>query len=275
MALDLTPAEQPILDCLPALRAWGVQHVVLTHVMQIGYTQGVPLAHEEEYAAWLEKCALPLRNTGLTVDVRLRASGVPADEILALAGEAGVKLIVLGSRGQNMLSKLFLGSVARAVIHDTNVPVLLEWIEPSAAATRARCEAVCTDTLRRILFATDFSEQAKAAEKAVLELAPRATQVDCVHVLAADQHEAAAAAETSAQAAMADLVERINAAGGQASGTLLQGRPSSEIARYAASQDISMIVVGKRGQNLIASLVIGSTATKLCEIAGRPVLMVP
>jgi nucleotide-binding universal stress UspA family protein len=40
-------------------------------------------------------------------------------------------------------------------------------------------------------------------------------------------------------------------------------------------QDASQIVVGKRGQNPLASLVIGSTAANLCEIAGRPVLMVP
>jgi DNA-binding MurR/RpiR family transcriptional regulator len=36
VALDLSPAERPILDCLPALRQWGVRHLLLTHVIQYG-----------------------------------------------------------------------------------------------------------------------------------------------------------------------------------------------------------------------------------------------
>lgn len=50
---------------------------------------------------------------------------------------------------------------------------------------------------------------------------------------------------------------------------------SSEIARHAQERDASLIVVGKHGQNWLASTVIGSTAANLCEIAGRPALMVP
>lgn len=55
----------------------------------------------------------------------------------------------------------------------------------------------------------------------------------------------------------------------------LEGKASIEIARHAASQDASLIVVGKHGQHWIASTLIGSTAANLGEIAGRPVLMVP
>jgi len=37
----------------------------------------------------------------------------------------------------------------------------------------------------------------------------------------------------------------------------------------------SLIVVGKHGRNWAADKIIGSTAAKVCEIARRPVLMVP
>jgi nucleotide-binding universal stress UspA family protein len=268
-ALDLSPAEQPMLECLPALQQWGVRNLLLAHVIEFGYGHGAALARQQDYVDWLENCAGPIRATGLSVQVQIRASGVPADEILALAGGIGAGLIVIGSRGQNVLSKLFLGSVARAVIHKTTVPLLLEWIEPTAEATRARCEAVCTDTLRHIVFATDFSEHAAAAQQAVLELAPRARVVECIHVLAADEKAA------PAQAAMARLLEPISALGSRAKGTVLRGKPSSEIARHAASEGASLIVVGKHGRNWVASTLIGSTAASLCEMAGRPVLMVP
>jgi len=275
VALDLSPAERPILDCLPALRQWGVRHLLLTHVIQYGYGHGAALARQQDYVDWLDRCAGPLRDKGLSVDVQVRASGAPADGILALAGETGADLIVVGSRGRNVLGKLFLGSVARALMRSATVPVLLEWIEPSADATQARCEAVCKDTLSNVLLATDFSEQAAAAERAALVLASKARQVDCVHVMAAGDKAAKAPLPLMAQTALSALVERIEALGGRGRATLLEGHAATEIARHATAQDASLIVVGKHGQNWVASRVIGSTAAKLCEIAGRPVLMVP
>jgi nucleotide-binding universal stress UspA family protein len=275
VALDLSPAELPILDCLPALQHWGARHLVLTHVIQFGYGHGAALAHQRDYVDWLEKRAEPIRATGLSVEVQIRASGVPADEILALAGDIAADFIVIGSRGQNILSKLFLGSVARDVIRKTTAPLLLEWIEPSVERTKARCEAVCTDTLRHVLLATDFSPHGEAAQNAAIALALKAHQVECVHVLAPDDKAATTMSESAAQAALTNLVERFEALGGQATGTLLKGKPSSEIASHAANQDASLIVVGKHGRNWVASRVIGSTAANVCEIAGRPVLMVP
>jgi nucleotide-binding universal stress UspA family protein len=249
---------------------------VLTHVIQVGYMQGATLAYEKDYVAWLEKLAQPLRDAGLEVVVSIRASGMPADEILTAALEHGADLIVIGSRGHNLISKLFLGSVARAVIRQTTLPLLLEWVEPTAGGTQLLCEAVCKKTLRHVLLATDLSTHATAAEDAAVHLARRAEQVDCLHVIDADDNSAKEPFSlTAAQVALSSLLQRIEAAGSHGNSVVLQGKASSEIARHAGSQDVSLIVVGKRGQNALASLLIGSTAANLCEIAGRPVLMVP
>lgn len=56
-------------------------------------------------------------------------------EILAAAAEYRADLIVIGSRGHNLISRLFLGSVARTVMRQTALPLLLEWVEPTAADT--------------------------------------------------------------------------------------------------------------------------------------------
>lgn len=275
VALDLAPAEQPIVDCLPELQNWGVQRMILLHVIQVGYRQVAALTYEKEYVAWLEDLAEPLRATGLEVEVSVRASGVPADEILAAATSHGADLIVIGSRGHNLLSKLFLGSVAREVIRKTTLPLLLEWVEPTPAGTHQKCAAICTNTSRHVLLATDFSTQATAAEKAAILLAAKAAQVDCLYVMDAAASEAKSVSLSTAQAALNALVQRIEAAGSHGNSVVLQGKASSEIARHAASLDASLIVVGKHGQNWVESMVIGSTTANLCEIASRPVLMVP
>lgn len=276
VALDLAPAEQPIVDCLPALQAWGVERVVLVHVVQVGYMQGAALSRQADYVDWLEALAQPLRTAGLAVEVQVRASGLPADDILAAAGEHQADLIVIGSRGHNLISKLFLGSVARSVLQKTTRPVLLEWVEPTAVGTRHGCAAVCTDTLRHVVLATDFSASAQPAEAAALHLATKARQVDCVHVLAAQAGTATGLRTAEqAQAGLDSIAQRISAAGSRGRGQVLQGPAAQEIARYASAQDATLIVVGKRGQNPLASLLIGSTAAQIGETAGRPVLMVP
>ena len=274
VALDLTPAEQPIIDCLPDLQNWGVQRVVLTHVIEVGYMQGAALAHEKDYIDWLEKLAHPLRVAGLDVAVSVLASGLPSDEILKEATKQGADLIVVGSRGHNLISKLFLGSVAREVIRKTTLPLLLEWVEPTAGAQQA-CEAVCKTTLKHVLLATDFSTRASAAERAAVHLASTAEKVDCLYIMEEAEGDEAAISSSVAQAALAALLERIKTAGSNGDAVIREGKPSDEIARYAVGHDVSLIVAGKRGQNPLESVLIGSTAANLCEIAGRPVLMVP
>ncbi|WP_373418514.1 universal stress protein [Roseinatronobacter sp. S2] len=47
------------------------------------------------------------------------------------------------------------------------------------------------------------------------------------------------------------------------------------MAKSAADGGADLIVIGKQRQGWVESRTIGSTATNLCEIARRPVLVVP
>ncbi len=78
-----------------------------------------------------------------------------------------------------------------------------------------------------------------------------------------------------AEAALSYIVEDIARAGGTAEAHLLSGNPSEVIAQAATARDADLIIVGKHGQGWVDSLLTGSTAAHLCEIARRPVLMVP
>jgi len=120
--------------------------------------------------------------------------------------------------------------------------------------------------------ATDFSDQAARAEQVAIYLASKTRRVDCLHVM--ESASSISISLATAQAAIAALIERIHTTGSEGEGILLQGKASVEIAGYAKRVDVSLIVLGKHGQNTLASLVTGSTATNLCEIAGRPVLIV-
>ena len=55
---------------------------------------------------------------------------------------------------------------------------------------------------------------------------------------------------------------------------LLEGQPYEELARYAESNDIDMIVMGIRGHGLVKTLFLGSTTDRVVRRAPCPVLSV-
>ena len=275
LALDLSPAAEPLLECAAELRRWGVDHLFVTHVVRMGYGQEPGERALQDIREWLEGRAARLRGPALQVEVRVRAAGSPAEGIIATSNEAHADLIVLGSRSHNLASRLFLGSVARDMVRKTPVPLLLEWLEPIGHGAAPGCAAVCVDTLRHVLLATDLSKHAGAAENAAVALAPNAQRVDCLAVLTPDAIDATPALPLMASAALGALVGRIEAAGSHGDALVIEGDPHEMIARVAQDRDCSLIVCGKHGQHWVQSMVIGSTALRLCELAGRPVLLVP
>jgi nucleotide-binding universal stress UspA family protein len=61
---------------------------------------------------------------GVRATTRL-LSGDAADEIVACADALRADLVVVGSRGLGALGRMILGSVSRAVLRETRVPVLV------------------------------------------------------------------------------------------------------------------------------------------------------
>jgi nucleotide-binding universal stress UspA family protein len=82
-------------------------------------------------------------------DARVQAThkllrGVPADEIVRLAGEAKVELIVLGTHGRGGLSRLLMGSVAEGVMRKAPCPVVT--VKAPLPLDRAPTQAGETET---------------------------------------------------------------------------------------------------------------------------------
>jgi nucleotide-binding universal stress UspA family protein len=61
---------------------------------------------------------------GVSVNTILK-EGKIVEEILKIIKEKRIDLIVMGSRGQSMIKKLFLGSVSSGIAKEAGCPVLL------------------------------------------------------------------------------------------------------------------------------------------------------
>jgi nucleotide-binding universal stress UspA family protein len=70
------------------------------------------------------ECAAVIRAQGLAAEAVIRGGGAPVDFVLECAGERGADMIIMGTHGRRGLSRLFIGSVAEAVLRQTACPVI-------------------------------------------------------------------------------------------------------------------------------------------------------
>ena len=103
------------------------------HVVHVGEFLPTYLAYTEEEPAELRRRAREKLDEGVrgieaeggtVADAHLRL-GRPAEEIINLADELGVGIIVLGSRGRGALRRSVLGSVSENVVRYASCPVFV------------------------------------------------------------------------------------------------------------------------------------------------------
>ncbi|HEV2261435.1 MAG TPA: universal stress protein [Candidatus Rubrimentiphilum sp.] len=79
---------------------------------------------QDQARAVVDDAAARLRAQGVSVQTEV-AEGNPTDAILQVAKKRRGDLIVMGSHGRSGLRRLFLGSVAEAVLRSADIPVLV------------------------------------------------------------------------------------------------------------------------------------------------------
>lgn len=223
----------------------------------------------------LEEVAQELRERGLEVlpEVRL---GLPSEAILEAIAEHRPSLAVLGTRGHTGLGHLLLGSTAERVVQHADCPVLT--VHPGDAERHPR--------IRSILVPTDFSADSERALAPALELLSEGRgKLILLHVFHLPfeytaygtipttlnyQHDAGADAESR----LAELAESAAREGLQVETVAREGYPPEAIVEEAESRDVDLIALGTHGRSGLAHLLLGSTARRVVQRAGCPVLTV-
>jgi nucleotide-binding universal stress UspA family protein len=208
--------------------------------------------------------------------------GPPDAEILAEAAEKDADLIVIGTHGFSGVRRLFFGSTAARVLAQTTTPVLAlppETIEPGAVPT-----AGPVLPLRRLLVAVDFTEPCMKAVREAAALARRwRLALTLLHAvpggpglerwnafLEADRERRVSHARHQLQMLAAELSRQCLAVNVVATG----GSPEEVIARIAAEEPGTLIVMGLRERGLLTPSP-GSTAYRLLCLTSTPVLILP
>ena len=184
------------------------------------------------------------------------ARGDPSGEIIKVAEEKRVDLIIMGRRGLGWLRKTIKGSVISRVMEYANCNVLIVPKE-----SRIECKT--------ILVATDGSALGRAAAIAGISFARQcAGRLIALSAIQGEDERAAAEAVVNGVAEQAGLdgvaVEPVTPV----------GKPYDAIVDTAGETDAGLIVIGAFGKSPPKRFLTGSVVEKVVENAGCAVLVV-
>jgi nucleotide-binding universal stress UspA family protein len=212
---------------------------------------------------------------GSLAQAHLTEGGV-SQEIVALAEEIGVGLVVMGSRGQGGIRRALMGSVSESVVRHAHCPVMV---------VRGDGHEEEDFLPGRILLALDGSEEADAAARTAVELADRMdSELHVVYVggirpvYHPERHgylARYAQLQEEAQRRLEEQVEDVKASGATvADAHLRMGRPDEEIVVLGEEIGAGLLVTGSRGLGGIRSALMVSTSASIVRHAHCPVLVV-
>ena len=284
---DFSAYANSVFACLPDLKVAGVGVVVLVSVIR-GSDVPMPETINQEALArvkWsvqeqMNIARMAREGQGLRVITRVEYGSV-SEQVMKVADEERIDLIVLGAQGKSLSEELLLGSTAQSVLRQAAVPVLILKAQVVRHMGHVECRNMCVNVFSRILHPTDFSECAKQAFQIVRRLSTfGAGEVVLVHVQDERSLRHASAQQIAAfdeedKSRLEQMSRALLMKGIRSELRLLHGHPVREILRVTQEERASLLVLGTRGRSAIQEILTGSTAENVVRLARCPVLAVP
>jgi nucleotide-binding universal stress UspA family protein len=193
--------------------------------------------------------------------------GTPHRRINGVAETVHGDLTVVGSRGQSPLENRVIGSTARNLARTTVVPLLVNRVERSTDEPDVLREHL----FERVLYATDFSENAERAFDAFSYLRHATQEATLVHVQSPKDPEENDAEE----AQLNDLAATLEDWDIDTHTDVRRGDPADEILAAEEAVTPTTILVGSRGRSRIRRLLLGSVSGEIVTRATANVYLVP
>lgn len=293
LAYDDSPESRLALDYACALARSGRQ-LIVAHVFYSGailVNAAAPMGFtgidpspdisvlEDQGNAVLARAVDACAQQGVTAQtVVLR--GAPAKSIVELGGARDADLFVVGTHGREGVARAVLGSVAEAIVRESDVPVLVV----NGHARRPHAGGVFT----RALVALDESETSKAPMSIAARLAASmSTHLTLCNVIESSQLPAITATyafdpipfhtgiHTASRKLLGESAKRNGIATADEDIIDIEGEPAEMLERTAMQCNCDVIILGTHARRGVKRFILGSVAETVARRSSVPVLIVP
>ena len=272
LATDLSPALNCFTNCLLELKNVGTEEIDMVSVININAMSSIQsnsksaVNYQKRYKKRLMEEGKKIEDIGFSVNYEVPI-GIPHKKICEITKKRDEDLILIGSRGESRIQSILLGSTVANVIRLCKIPILIERIELANKRANESHILGYEQKLRSILLATDFSENSREAERIAQKLAPNAKEVHIVTV-AERQRQGEEEKLKSLKEKFSEVCDNVKV-------KLEEGIASKNINKIADEENVSMIILGKRGKGSLKELLLGSTAEAVVRHSNKPVLLIP
>ena len=267
IAVDLSKSSKDLVYCMGDLKPLGIEKITLVTAVSKPYPGGPEKFDTSSFETKLESYSQDLRDQGFDTDWELKIeSNIYAPvTILKTAKDLQADLLILGHRGHNRFSELFLGSVATEVIQRAILPVLLLRISDDPDKNNI---SICKNLTHNILLPTDFSENADRAMEVFENEKLSQSNVTIFHVQPASTNDTSALMEDRENKLKEMGLKHVRS-------DTKRGNVGLTITEYADENDISMIIMGSQGKNFVENLFVGSNSMRVARHTSKPLLLIP
>ena len=275
-ATDLSAAIETAIGsrtCLECLERYGIDEIDLITVTSPNVTTGMVGADVgEQTRRALDHQQRLLEDEGFTVRTHV-VRGTPHRRINGLADRVDAALTIVGTRGQSPLERRLIGSTARNISRTTVRPLLLQRIVEAEADDH---EVANEHLFQRVLYATDFSENADRAFEQFQHMQTATQEATLLHVAPPSRRSSEGSeAVSDAEARLAELADELETMGIETRTVVREGEAVEEILAAEAEFQPTSVLMGSRGRSRMRRLLLGSTSEDVVARANCNVLLVP
>lgn len=215
----------------------------------------------------LEPLAQRASAAGVRCEVVVRP-GLPADQILSFARERVIDRIVMGTRSPGPIGKVLVGSVAEAVLRNSNTPVYIvgpEVVEGSYRNLATRTVLCAASLLESSGVVAEFAAEVAAQHNARLILQ---------HVIRPQERADFLAGRSldDVEAEMLALIPRRLQGKIAVQTIVVPGDPTEELLHQSRAQQADLIVLGAQGASAFAAVTRHGVVYKVLAHAVCPVI---
>lgn len=277
--LEIHGAAAAMAPAVEEIARLGITRADLLYVINLRDTAadpGIRVYDSEMMDEWKKR----LEACGVSNVVTNVVEGIPWIEILNQAETMHPSFMVMGSHGRSLIPRMLLGSETENVLHHGKIPLLILRIAVIKEGDPNAC-TLSTGIFRRILYLTDFSEEAGSGIPFIEWMAGEKPQSlvimhvqDTRRLWTASQEQISEFNKKDA-GRLTDLKGRFeNLAIPQVVTELVTGNAIDEILAVEETFHPTMIVMGGKGRTSSVSSLLGGVTEAIVHRAKAHVLVV-
>lgn len=287
---DFSRHGKHLIDYIPYLKKSEIEEIILLHIIDpyeiVHWTRMFSSTEKEIIKKAKENAMKELENivSNLTSiqdkKIKLRIEmGLVYQEILKVSEEENVSLIIMGSHGKSFIKGAKLGSVTEKVLEFSKVPVLIFKCKIIEKGIEQICESFSRDIFSKILYPTDFSEPSISIISFFKNIKNFGlSEVILTHIQ--DKRKLLPYLEKKMKnfnkidkERLDEINKQLEIEGYKVKTILKEGIPFVEINKIAEEENVSIIVISRKGKSNVKEALIGNVAYEVAQKHIRPILI--